>query len=71
MGIFTNYFMGGWCLIVPFFLQAQSTPMPEYNLNKNIPGAQYKFSFVHISDIHIGEGFSDYGTPGYFNDTMP
>lgn len=49
----------------------QSNSMPEYNLNKDLPGAVYKFSFVHISDVHIGEGFSDYGTPGFFNDTMP
>lgn len=49
----------------------QSTPALEYNLNKDYPGAQYKFSFVHISDVHIGEGFDDYGTTGYFNDTMP
>ncbi len=45
--------------------------MPEFNLNKNLPGAQYKFSFVHITDTHIGEGIGDYGTRGYFNDTMP
>ncbi len=50
---------------------SQTNSMPEYDLNKNYPGAQYKFSFVHISDVHIGEGFSDYGTPGFFNDTMP
>ncbi|HND83854.1 MAG TPA: metallophosphoesterase, partial [Chitinophagales bacterium] len=45
--------------------------MPEYDLNKNYPGSQYKFSFVQLSDIHIGEGFGDYGTSGYFNDTIP
>lgn len=45
--------------------------MQEYNLNKNLPGAIYKFSFVHISDTHIGEGLGDYGTPGFYNDTMP
>ena len=50
---------------------AQTTIMPEFNLNKNLPGAQYKFSFVHITDTHIGEGISDYGTPGFYNDTMP
>jgi predicted MPP superfamily phosphohydrolase len=50
---------------------AQTNSMPEYNLNKNYPGAEYKFSFVHISDTHIGEGLGDYGTPGFYNDTMP
>lgn len=49
----------------------QGAVMPEYDLNKDIPGAQYKFSFVHISDVHIGEGVADYGTPGFYNDTMP
>lgn len=50
---------------------AQQTNIQEFNLNKNEAGSTYKFSFVHISDIHIGEGFSDYGTTGYYNDTMP
>ncbi|MFN8284833.1 MAG: metallophosphoesterase [Chitinophagales bacterium] len=52
-------------------IHAQTTVMPEYDLNKNIPGAVYKFSFVHMSDIHIGEGFGDYGSPGFFNDEIP
>lgn len=52
-------------------IYAQTTVMPEYNLNKDIPGSIYKFSFVHITDTHIGEGFGDYGTPGFFNDTTP
>ena len=50
---------------------SQTTAMSVYNLNKNLPGAVYKFSFVHISDVHIGEDTPDYGTPGFFNDTMP
>lgn len=45
--------------------------MQEFDMNKNLPGATYKFSFVHISDVHIGEDTPDYGTPGFFNDTMP
>lgn len=53
------------------FAEAQTNSMPEYDLNKNYPGSQYKFSFVQLSDIHIGEGFGDYGTSGYFNDTIP
>jgi hypothetical protein len=41
------------------------------NLNKHEKGAVYKFSFVHLTDIHVGEHIDDYGTPGYYNDTMP
>ncbi len=51
--------------------KAQNSSVIEFNLNNNLAGAQYKFSFVHISDTHIGEGISDYGTRGYYNDTMP
>ena len=41
------------------------------NLNKHVHGARYKFSFVHLSDIHVGEHIDDYGTPGFLGDTMP
>lgn len=68
--LFRNCFL--WLLMsLSVFMKAQNTIMPEYNLNKNYPDAQYKFSLVHISDVHIGEGIDDYGTPGFFNDTMP
>ncbi|MCW3127471.1 MAG: hypothetical protein JWO03_3129 [Bacteroidetes bacterium] len=40
------------------------------DLNKHQKGAVYKFSFAHLTDIHVGEGIDDYGSPG-FNDTMP
>jgi DNA repair exonuclease SbcCD nuclease subunit len=43
----------------------------ESNLNNDLPGAQYKFSFIHLTDTHIGEGIDDYGSPGWANDTMP
>jgi 3',5'-cyclic AMP phosphodiesterase CpdA len=43
----------------------------ESNLNDDLPGADYKFSFVHLTDIHVGEGIDDYGSPGFDNDTMP
>lgn len=43
----------------------------SYSINANEPNAEYQFTFVHMSDTHIGEGDSDYGTPGYLNDTMP
>jgi 3',5'-cyclic AMP phosphodiesterase CpdA len=41
------------------------------NLNQHEKGAVYKFSFVQLSDIHVGEGIPDYGSPGCMNDTMP
>lgn len=53
-------------------VKAQSeTIVRETNINEDIPESEYKFSFVHLTDIHIGEGQGDYGTPGYLNDTMP
>lgn len=52
-------------------LMSQTKVMKEFNLNKDLPGAVYKFSFVHITDTHIGEGIGDYGSTGFFNDTMP
>jgi len=58
------------CFFIFSNLAAQTTVMQEFDLNKNLPGAQYKFSFVHISDTHIGEGQGDYGTSGFF-DEMP
>ncbi len=47
------------------------TQIREYSINNEEPGAVYSFTFVHLTDIHIGEGQGDYGTPGYLNDTMP
>jgi len=41
------------------------------NLHKKGPHAVRKFSFVQLTDIHVGEGIDDYGTPGFVNDTMP
>jgi 3',5'-cyclic AMP phosphodiesterase CpdA len=41
------------------------------DMNKHLPGAVYKFSFVQLTDIHVGEGIADYGSTGYINDTMP
>lgn len=50
---------------------AQTKVMPEYHLNKNYPGATYKFSFIHLTDTHIGEGGGDYGSEGFRDDTPP
>lgn len=58
-------------IVISFSGYSQTKRMPEFDLNREIPGAQYKFSFVHITDTHIGEGIADYGTPGFFNDTLP
>jgi 3',5'-cyclic AMP phosphodiesterase CpdA len=41
------------------------------DLNKDIPGSQFKFSFIHLTDIHIGEGQGDYGSAGFLDDIMP
>lgn len=47
-----------------------STIVHFYDFNKDISGSSYQFSFIHLTDTHIGEGVDDYGSPGY-NDTMP
>jgi 3',5'-cyclic AMP phosphodiesterase CpdA len=52
------------------FGQAE-TIVRETNINDDIPDATYKFSYVHLTDIHVGEGQGDYGTPGYLDDKMP
>ncbi len=36
-----------------------------YRLNSDLPGTDHQFSFAQITDLHIGEGFDDYGTAGY------
>jgi len=40
-----------------------------YTLNSRSSWS-WKFSFVHLTDLHIGEGIADYGTPG-FDDSPP
>ena len=37
------------------------------DLNSSIPNRTWQFSFIHLTDVHIGEGVSggDYGTAGY------
>jgi len=43
------------------------------NLNSNLPNRSWQFSFVHLTDVHIGEGVSggDYGTVGYDDALTP
>jgi 3',5'-cyclic AMP phosphodiesterase CpdA len=54
--------------LCPFLLQAQvnlpDTLMTNFGKTAN---SLYKFTFIHLTDIHIGEGADggDYGTPGY------
>jgi predicted MPP superfamily phosphohydrolase len=38
-------------------------------LNDNLPDTSWQFSIAHITDLHIGEGEDDYGSPGY-DDTL-
>ncbi|MEZ5009823.1 MAG: metallophosphoesterase [Chitinophagales bacterium] len=56
------------CLILSI-LQAQESDINLHflDINKDKPGAEYKFTFVHLTDVHIGEGDEDgdYGTEGY------
>ncbi len=47
----------------PFFLAT--------DVNKSLPGAEYAYSFIQITDIHVGEGEGDYGRPGFMDDTAP
>lgn len=44
---------------------------PVLELNKQNSNANYRFTFAQITDVHIGEGYHDYGTYGYVNDTFP
>lgn len=52
--------------------QNQDPIQLHLDVNINEPGAEYAFSFIHLTDVHIGEGDEDgdYGTIG-INDTMP
>ncbi|MCG2796290.1 MAG: metallophosphoesterase, partial [Actinomycetia bacterium] len=36
-----------------------------YELNDDLADTSWEFSFVQLTDLHIGEGPDDYGTPGY------
>jgi 3',5'-cyclic AMP phosphodiesterase CpdA len=54
------------------FAQAPEPNIHNFSINQDKPGAVYAFSFVHLTDVHIGEGDGDrdYGTVG-INDEMP
>jgi 3',5'-cyclic AMP phosphodiesterase CpdA len=56
-------------LFLSFFLTGKAQRIRYSEIGKSRKGA-VDFSFVHLSDLHIGEGFDDYGTPGW-NDAPP
>ncbi len=49
-------------LLVPFFGIGQKIKYTEIGKVANAP---VDFSFVHLTDLHMGEGFEDYGTRGW------
>ena len=56
------------CLLAFYTVDAQLSPWYNVNaVNESKPGSVYKFSFIHLTDRHIGEGFGDYGTPGFLD----
>jgi hypothetical protein len=58
----------------PRSLWSQSTPDTIVaNYNQSLPGSSWQYSFVQITDIHIGEGApgDDYGTAGYDDNISP
>ncbi|MEW6069540.1 MAG: metallophosphoesterase [Candidatus Thermoplasmatota archaeon] len=46
-------------------------PNCSYSLNSNLPDVRWQFSFVHLTDLHIGEGFGDFGAHGYWDSSPP
>lgn len=48
---------------------AQTPSIIYTNYNQNLPNTNWEFSFIQITDVHIGEGVDDFGTIG-FNDTL-
>lgn len=57
--------------LISFSIFAQDSTLVYYfDLNKEMPESVYQYSFIQLTDVHIGEGVDDYGTFGYL-DTMP
>ncbi len=59
-----------------FFLRLYAQGVPDtlqVDYNAALPGSQWQYSFVHLTDVHIGEGApgDDYGTAGYYDNTAP
>ncbi|MBU4219631.1 MAG: metallophosphoesterase [Actinobacteria bacterium] len=62
------------CLLLPAHahgsLDMRLGPNQEFELNNDLPDNRWEFSFIQITDLHIGEGYDDYGTTGY-DDSPP
>ena len=58
------------CLLINAFSQVPMPNLHHLDINIDKPGSQYQFSFIHLTDTHIGEGEDDYGTEG-FTDLPP
>ena len=56
--------------LVPSAANAELREHQQYELNTGLGDTFWQFSFVHITDLHIGEGFDDYGTVGH-DDSPP
>ncbi|NLO91736.1 MAG: hypothetical protein GX410_07075 [Elusimicrobia bacterium] len=48
---------------------AAEAKITDYQLNADMPGYAWDFSYVQLTDIHIGFGTTDYASPGY-DDTL-
>jgi 3',5'-cyclic AMP phosphodiesterase CpdA len=46
---------------------AQTPDILTTQINSTKPGYQWSFSFVQLTDIHIGEGTEEFGTNGYMD----
>lgn len=46
---------------------AQTPDILINQINPSKPGYQWSFSFVQLTDIHIGEGTEEFGTTGYMD----
>ena len=42
-----------------------ASPNQSFELNSGLADTTWKFSFIQLTDLHIGEGFNDYGSTGY------
>jgi 3',5'-cyclic AMP phosphodiesterase CpdA len=63
--------LGALFFSLTFVFSQDTTIVRVTDLNKELPGARFKFSFIHLTDIHIGEGQGDYGSTGFLDDIMP
>ncbi|MCJ7652216.1 MAG: metallophosphoesterase, partial [Actinobacteria bacterium] len=50
---------------------AAAPAVASYSLNSDMPGTGHSFSYVHITDLHVGQGAGDYGAAGYDDSPPP